>query len=58
MDYPKEVTTGNTRIILQLPEEILRPSPPTPRWVLVTFSLVCGLAFLDLGLVEAGRKRT
>ena len=56
-EVPKEVMVGKTRWVFQLPEEFGRPTPPTPKWALATFSLVCGVAFLLLGLVEAGRDR-
>jgi hypothetical protein len=39
------------------PEDFLKPVPPTPAWMLATFSLACGLALLGLGVLEAGRDR-
>lgn len=42
-----------------VPDEVLfPPPPPTPAWVMATFSLAAGLALLALGLVDAGRNRT
>lgn len=42
-----------------VPDEVLfPPPPPTPTWVLGTFSLLAGMALLTLGLADAGRNRT
>ena len=42
-----------------VPDEVLfPPPPPTPAWVLATFSLGAGFAFLALGGADAGRNRT
>nr|WP_306672041.1 ABC transporter permease [Geothrix sp. SG10] len=41
-----------------IPDEVLfPPPPPTPRWVLATFSLVAGAILLSLGYADAGRNR-
>jgi ABC-2 type transport system permease protein len=41
-----------------IPDDVLfPPPPPTPRWLMATFSLLAGFALLSLGLWEAGRER-
>ena len=41
-----------------VPDEVLfPPPPPTPRWLLATFSLVAGALLLGLGWADAGRNR-
>lgn len=41
-----------------IPDHVLfPPPPPTPRWLMATFSLLAGFALLSLGLWEAGRDR-
>jgi hypothetical protein len=39
-------------------EDIFPPPPPTPAWLLATFSAVAGLVLLGLGWLDAGRQRT
>lgn len=42
-----------------IPDELLfPPPPPTPAWLLATFSAGAGLALLGLGWLDAGRERT
>lgn len=41
-----------------VPDDVLfPPPPPTPIWVLATFSLGAGFALLCLGIADAGRNR-
>jgi hypothetical protein len=41
-----------------VPDEVLfPPPPPTPAWVLGTFSLGAGTILLGIGLADAGRRR-
>jgi hypothetical protein len=41
-----------------IPDDVLfPPAPPTPLWILGTFSLGAGLAMIGLGLLDAGRNR-
>lgn len=39
-----------------IPDFLLYPPPPTPGWILATFSGAAGLLLLAIGLVDAGRK--
>ncbi len=38
-------------------EELFRPPPPTPVWLLAGFSAIAGLLLLGLGWLDAGRAR-
>lgn len=41
-----------------IPDEVLFPlPPPTPRWLLATFSLSAAMVLLSIGTVDAGRNR-
>jgi hypothetical protein len=41
-----------------LPDALFLPPPPTPRWLLVSFSLGAALVFLGLGIIDSCRFRT
>lgn len=43
--------------ITTIPDFLLYPPPPTPSWLLVTFSLGAGLTFLYIGIIDARRRR-
>ena len=46
------------KTVQAVPDEVLfPPPPPTPAWVLATFSLGAGFALLCLGIADAGRNR-
>jgi hypothetical protein len=54
---PGEFTAGGRHYKIELPEDFMKPTPPTPAWMLATFSLVCSFALLGLGVIESGRNR-
>jgi hypothetical protein len=46
------------RIWQNIPDELLfPPPPPTPAWLLASFSSIAGLLLLALGWLDSGRAR-
>lgn len=56
LEKPKDFVQGGVAIHFEL-GDLFKPIPPTPPSHLAIFSVVCALALLGLGVVEAGRNR-